>query len=350
MSAGGEYVNITRIDEYLNDNLVGLSSKVDIHEQNLAFFAQYQIQTEIGGFSLGLRYEDVNYLYIVNDQKNDDKSRKYGQWFPNFSYSNYFGKGDNAVGIQLSYNSKVNRPSYRQLSNNLLYGNRFTIQAGNPYLKSTISHDISLMGVWRFIQAQISYTHQKDAIVNWVDRYEKDPKVSVINYKNISDLPRLSASVVIAPTFGFYKPQLSLGVQKYWQDYSEYGLDIDMKAPICFTSLDNIFDLPHDITINLDAKYTNKGYGPAMYSDINSFNLDFGISKSFLDKSLQVKLSFTDITNQSQKIKTVMPQYELNNLYHFDNREISITLRYYFNSARSKYKGKGAGQSAKNRF
>lgn len=346
LSIGSEYASIKRRDSYTNSELIGFSSKVNIEEQNLALFSQYHIETKIGNFSAGVRYEKANYTYFVDDTKADDKSRKYAQWFPSFLYSNQFGK----VGIQLSYDAKVSRPSYSQLSSNLLYGNRFSIQTGNPFLKPTISHEGALMGVWKFIQARVSYTHLQDAIVMWIDRDKNDPKVSVINYKNIPKLPKLAAFVAIAPIFGFYKPQFNMGIEKYWQNYSEYGVHRKMKKPVLFTSLNNIFDLPYHIIVNFDAEFMSKGYTDATYLDQNSLQLNLGISKSFFNKSLRVKLAFSDITDQSQSAVMYMPQTQLKNFYHFDNREISLTVRYYFNPAKSKYKGDGAGESAKKRF
>lgn len=45
-----------------------------------------------------------------------------------------------------------------------------------------------------------------------------------------------------------------------------------------------------------------------------------------------------------------MPQTDLKNLYHFDNRTVSFTMRYSFNSARNKYKGTIVNKDALNRF
>lgn len=35
---------------------------------------------------------------------------------------------------------------------------------------------------------------------------------------------------------------------------------------------------------------------------------------------------------------------------YYDTRDLSLTVRYNFNSARSRYKGHGAGNTDKNRF
>lgn len=102
----GEYVDISRNDEYSNKDLPGFTSKVNVDETNLALFTEYKVLTNIGNFSIRLRYEDANYDYLVDDEVADDKSRHYRQWFPNASYATKIDK----VELQLSYTSKVVRP------------------------------------------------------------------------------------------------------------------------------------------------------------------------------------------------------------------------------------------------
>ena len=347
LSIGSEYVDISRGDEYINDGLEGFSSRVDVDEANLALFAEWQAATKIGNFSMGIRYEDATYNYIVDGVEAEDKSRNYKQWFPNASYATKVGE----VGLQLNYNSKVIRPSYRQLSNNLIYGNRLTMNTGNPYLKPTIKQDLSLMGVWKIVQASVSYSHQKDAIAMWIDRYEEDPKVSVLTSRNIDNLPKLSAYVTVAPKFGVWKPQLRAGINKQWLDLDPYGIDIKLNDPLLSASLNNIFELPNDFVINFDGSYLSKGHTTTGYLYKERLVVDWGIAKSFFDKSLQVKLNISDILNQNRNAyQVVMPQADFKNLYHFDNREVGLTIRYNFNAAKSKYKGSTAGRDALNRF
>ena len=347
LSIGSEYVDISRGDEYINDDLEGFSSRVNVDETNLALFAEWQAATKIGNFSIGVRYEDATYNYIVDGVESEDKSRSYKQWFPNASYATKIGE----VGLQLNYNSKVIRPSYRELSNNLLYGNRLTIETGNPYLKPTIKQDLSLMGVWKIIQASVSYSHQKDAIATWIDRYKEDPKVSVLTSRNIDNLPTLSAYITVAPKFGVWKPQLSAGINKQWLNLNPYGIDIKLNDPLLSASLNNIFELPNDFVINFDGSFLSKGHTTTGYLYKEKFVVNCGITKYFLDKSLQVKVAVSDILNQNRSAyQTVMPQSDFKNLYHFDNREVGLTIRYTFNSAKSKYKGSAAGSDALNRF
>ena len=83
----------------------------------------------------------------------DEQSRMYGNWFPNLSFSRKLG----SVRAQLSYTAKTQRPTYSQLSNNVTYVDRFTMQRGNPLLDRapfTIFH-WSVHGV--FLQLLVSY-------------------------------------------------------------------------------------------------------------------------------------------------------------------------------------------------
>src|SRR5690554_1122711 len=116
--------------------------------------------TPIGQLGLGLRYENVNSEYFSNEIRMEEQSRRYSQWFPNFS----FGTKIKNVGLQLSYTAKSKRPTYRQLSSNVTYGNRFLLQTGNPFLKPSTVHDVTLVGSWRFVQLMMSYKDERDAV------------------------------------------------------------------------------------------------------------------------------------------------------------------------------------------
>lgn len=92
----------------------------------------------------------------------DEQSRMYGNWFPNLSFSRKLG----SVRAQLSYTAKTQRPTYSQLSNNVTYVDRFTMQRGNPLLGSapfTIFH-WSVHGVFYSYLSAISSGVRKSFI------------------------------------------------------------------------------------------------------------------------------------------------------------------------------------------
>ncbi|MGL4493135.1 MAG: outer membrane beta-barrel protein, partial [Tannerellaceae bacterium] len=81
------------------------------------------------------------------------------------------------------------------------------------------------------------------------------------------------------------------------------------------------------------------------------FIVNCGISKSFFNKTLNIKLTMSDILNQQiNALQIVAPDTDFKNLYHFDNRELSLSVRYYLNATKNRYKGKPAGQDVMNRL
>ena len=107
------------------------STKTDIHERNIAGFAQYGLVLNKWTVGLGVRYENIVRDYLSDGVKQDDVSRKYNNFFPNLSVS--WNKGN--WHWQLNANEKIHRPSYRQLSNFMQYDNRFLYEGGNPTLQ-----------------------------------------------------------------------------------------------------------------------------------------------------------------------------------------------------------------------
>lgn len=85
--------------------------------------------------------------------------------------------------------------------------------------------------------------------------------------------------------------------------------------------------------------------------DKNQFIINIGIAKSFLNDQLNVSLKGHDIFDSPKDGNLLkFAQSELYQLNRYDSREVELTVRYKFNSARSKYKGSGAGQSEINRM
>jgi hypothetical protein len=64
---GTEYTNTHRTDEYLTEQNIVPSSNTTIHEENNSFYAEYSRKISIANLGAGLRYENVNSEYFIND-------------------------------------------------------------------------------------------------------------------------------------------------------------------------------------------------------------------------------------------------------------------------------------------
>lgn len=347
LTVGAEYTHTTRHDDYINPEQYVPTSFAKLSESHMAPFAEYSRQISSFQVTAGLRYEWVNFDYYENGVRLDEQSRSFGNVFPSVSVGTQIGK----VQLQMGYTAKTRRPSYGQLSNNVTYGNRFLLQSGNPLLRHEYIHDLSLMGVWKFMQFSVGYNDRRNAIIIWADQVADNSAVTRVSQTNIPTLKSVLAQVAAAPQIGLWQPELSISMQKQWLTLSTPVGNYRMNAPLFMFSFNNVFDFGRGWLATLDADLTTKGNQENLYSSRCSGGVDVSITKSWLHDRLSIRLQGSDLfyTNKQGMLMRA-GQMQSEQTSWSDSREIALTLRYKFNTTRSKYKGTGAGNAEKNRL
>ena len=348
LSYGAEYINTHRNDDYeVNRTDLLANSYSKLEEQTASPFIQYARLTPIGNITAGLRYEYVRFKYYDAGIYQPEQSRSFRNLFPTISYGAKIGK----VMAQLSYSVKTSRPSYSQLSNNVSYMNRFTRQTGNPYLDNETNHRVELSGVWKFIQFMVNYKDSRNAIIYWAEQIPDNEAITMISRKNVKSLKSMTAYISAAPKIGIWAPQINLGMQKPWftlhTDVASYRLN----RPIFMGNFNNAFSLPCGITLNVDYRYQSKGNTMNVYLAKEQHVLDVSISKSFLKDALTLEIKGNDLLYKCWDADLLYNQkMELLQVSKRGTRDLQLTLRYKFNTTRSKYKGTGAGNAELNRL
>lgn len=347
LSVGNEFTRTHRKDDYRTSNPMIPSSGTEIQDQNLSFYAEYNRATPIGQITAGLRYEDLYWDYFRDGVRNDELSRSYSQWFPALTYSNQFGN----LQLQMGYSVKTVRPAYWQMGSNIFYANRFTMQTGNPFLKPTTLHDVSMMGSWRFLQLAVSWKQQKNAIIQWAEQLEENPAVTLLSNININQIPSLSAFLTASPKFGIWGPQASIGLTAQWLEMEIRGEQVRMNRPMPIASFNNSFSLAKGFLVNLDSRFQGKGFHQNFRTTRNQFVVDAGITKSFLEDKLSLTLKGHDLFHgRKMGIFAFNDRLDIFQYSKWDSRELELTVRYKFNTARNRYKGNGAGDREINRM
>ena len=348
LSYGAEYINTHRNDDYeVNRTDLLANSYSKLEEQTASPFIQYACLTPIGNITAGLRYEYVRFKYYDAGIYQPERSRSFRNLFPTISYGAKIGK----VMAQLSYSVKTSRPSYSQLSNNVSYMNRFTRQTGNPYLDNETNHRVELSGVWKFIQFMVNYKDSRNAIIYWAEQMPGNEAITMISRKNVKSLKSMTAYISAAPKISIWALQINLGLQKPWftlhTDVASYRLN----RPIFMGNFNNAFSLPYGITLNVDYRYQSKGNTMNVYLAKEQHVLDVSISKSFLKDALTLEIKGNDLLYKCWDADLLYNQkMELLQVSKRGTRDLQLTLRYKFNTTRSKYKGTGAGNAELNRL
>ena len=345
MSVGTEMSKTDSHGTFLNEEQLVPSTKTDIHERNIAGFAQYGLVLNKWTVGLGVRYENIVRDYLSDGVKQDDVSRKYNNFFPNLSVS--WNKGN--WNWQLNVNEKIHRPSYRQLGNFMQFDNRFLYEGGNPTLQPEKVFNVEAMMIYKWLNVSVGYKYLKD-VMEWTKYIYPGKEFAYNTSLNFDHKQLLYASVYISPKFGIFRPTWGFNYNQQFFDTKKYGASKALSKPLLSCSLNNNFALSETMNaaICLNASTTHADGFLMMKSDY-SVNLQF--DKSFANRTWIIYLSANDIFKTAKERWTMygLGAGTTKDCYNY-TRNISLQVTYNFNAKRSKYKGTGAGNEEKSRL
>jgi hypothetical protein len=348
---GEEYTNTRWRSNFENPEGYIASSNNEQHESNIAPFIE--LRQQLGSFQLsaGLRYEHVESEYFVSNQRRDDQCRTYDDFFPSFAVSTSMKE----FQFSLSYTKRTTRPSYWQLSSDVIYENRLNLQTGNPYLQPIKYHNLNMMVMWKWLYLATNFTHCVDPILYTANSLKEDSKVNLITYKNYDHTDwltvTLGAQKDVKMGQATWTPQYNVMLMKPWFKTEFLDEEKTFNHPIFALQLGNIVTLPHDWLLQADFNMHTHGYQQNAWFDCTNPILSFSVSKDFFKHRLNVKLTGNDIFNGGiNRFTLYSNRFMIRKKEDNDSRCIQLSLRYRFNVTPSKYKGTGAGNSEKNRL
>ena len=345
VSVGTEMSKTDSHGTFLNEEQLVPSTKTDIHERNIAGFAQYGLVLNKWTVGLGVRYENIVRDYLSDGVKQDDVSRKYNNFFPNLSVS--WNKGN--WNWQLNVNEKIHRPSYRQLGNFMQFDNRFLYEGGNPTLQPEKVFNVEAMMLYKWLNVSVGYKYLKD-VMEWTKYIYPGKEFAYNTSLNFDHKQLLYASVHVSPKFGIFRPTWGFNYNQQFFDTKKYGASKALSKPLLSCSLNNKFALSETMNaaISLNASTTH-AEGFLMMKSGYSVNLQF--NKSFANRTWIIYLSANDIFKTAKERWTMygLGAGTTKDCYNY-TRNISLQVTYNFNAKRSKYKGTGAGNEEKSRL
>ena len=134
--------------------------------------------------------------------------------------------------------------------------------------------------------------------------------------------------VSVAPTFGKYHPQLMVATQMQNLEVQYRGETKKMNSPMTIVRFNNAINLPFDSWLNADFSWRSAGDTENIHL-AQSWQFDISLYKAFWNYS-DIREIYLD--------------------KRLDTRNLELTVRYNFNPAKSKYRGKGAANDVKSRF
>ena len=332
------------------------STDSDVNEKNVAGFVNYAFKLDrFGNLSAGLRYEHVGFDYVDILNPEQSLTRYTDDLFPSISWSNQFGK----FRTSLAYSSKVARPSYDRLNENINYMNSFSLEQGNSKLKNETIYEVSVTVGYQWLNLFVAYERRDNTLTQGASLYN-DEGVILMKHINLDQpLRNVAAFLSAAPTFGCYSPNWTLGIQRYF--YSQTLMDpshpdgqrtLTAKKPVLFMDLNNAFRFKRSWQLEANLNVMTKGDMMQFAFLRNTYNLGLVVQKCWLkNDALCLRVSLSDVLQmRTTEMFLDNGYFQLHQTSDQNYHRLNVTLRYTFNSSSNKYKGSGAGADAKNRM
>ena len=319
------------------------SSLTDARQTSAALFASWSRM--LGKFSLsaGARYEYVDYDFKVDGKRDENVSRRDHLLTPDMSLGYSF---DQESQISLSYKMVTVKPPYSQLTGSLSYTGLHEIEGGNPALHDEKMHDVQLFGMWHGFMMQVDYTRSLDSYTFVKQLYPADNLQLLMHPVNIN-LSALNLYLVWSKPIRCWTPNATLGMYQQWLTLD----NTQHNKPIFVYYFDNTFALPHGWNVTANFSGQTKGDMHTNRLGASWFTMNASVGKTFLNKSLNVKLSATDIFNTANNDWT-MNTYgvRVDKRQSYDRRSVSLNIVYNFHPSKSKYRGSSAAENEMKRL
>lgn len=321
-----------------NDDIQGFET--ESKQASTSFFADYQMNLGALFIDAGLRYDLIDFKFYKDGVKRNEDCKKYNHLFPNLSLSYQMG----GFSASLGYKVTVDRPSYSNLQSGVRYINSYTYVEGNPLLRPSYVHDISVMMAYKDFQAVFDYYNIKDADYQVLNLYQDQP-IIIYNRMNFNH-HGWTVNLSYSPTISFWKPTFQIGVAQ--QDLEYLGRKYN--TPCLNYSWKNVLSFPKNWTIVFNMDGHTKGDGQFYTSEKALVNYtDIYIAKRIANWTFRLGMkdifhTFKD--NGYDKIGDITRRHWT------DLRQQYVYVRciYRFNSTKSKYRGGDAGTSELNRL
>ncbi len=336
----------TTLDYRMLNNAVSeyiTSSLTDARQTSAALFASWARMFGRFSLSAGARYEYVDYDFKVNGKRDDDVSRRDHLLTPDLSLGYSFNEESQ---ISLSYKIATVKPPYSQLTGSLSYTGLHEIEGGNPGMRDEKMHDLQLFGMWKGFMLQADHTRALDTYAFVKQLYPADNLQLLMHPVNI-DVSALNLYLIWSQPIRRWTPNVTLGMYRQWLNL--YGTSYN--KPIFSYYLDNTFSLPKGWTITANISGSSQGDIHTNRFGASWFTMDASVGKTFLNKSLTVKFSATDIFNTANNDWT-MNTYGVfvDKRQSYDRRGVALNIIYNFQPRKSKYKGASAAEAEMKRL
>ncbi|MEM6842578.1 MAG: outer membrane beta-barrel family protein [Bacteroidota bacterium] len=300
------------------------------YEENVSsIYLQSSLTVQKWNYYLGLRAEQtaIQTLTYQNDgeQKNE---RTYSNLFPSASVAYQLSEQTN---LKLSYNYRIQRPSFQDLNPFTFYADSLVSFRGNPNLVPEYSHNFSLSAQYKTWNLSFNYNRTQDKINTIIEiKNPEEPAVFDFKRDNIKQTELAAITLSVPLEKGWWSSYNSLTGR--WEDhqYIDLGRLISNQTYGFYLYTNQTVRLPRNITLEAIYQYTSPRVD-GIYTDNPISSLSLAASRKFWNDQLLVRFSANDVFKQ-YKFTGVASVYNNEWTYRSqgDFRYIQLSLNWTF--------------------
>ncbi len=299
-------------------------------------------------FSVGLRTELTdaigNLTPFAEENQKPPVLQDYLSWFPSAGLTWQVNRTN---VLSLNYGRRINRPDYNVLNPFRNQLSELSFQEGNPNLFPEIVNNLELGYTLAYrYNFKLAYSKTSDQITRLIEPNSQDSRASSISWRNIASQTvvnfNISAPVQITKWWsGFFN-----GSASYIDNQADYGngavVDVQVFNYNIFQQ--HTFTLPKGFKGEISGWYSGPGVWGGVFEFEDSWSLNLGLQRKFLNDQLNVRISASDIFFQSgwNGVSEFNGLISTGNGY-WDSRRVSLSLSYNFGNQKVKSRKRKTG-------
>ena len=307
--------------------------------------------------SLGLRAEQTDAqgdLTVYADHLNDESNPlNYLQWFPNAGMTYAYNRTNS---FNLAYGRRINRPDYNVLNPFNSRMSELSYEKGNPRLNPEIVNNIELGWTWKYrYNFKVAYSRTLDQITRLLGadvNLEVDPnavgdaRAGFITWDNLATQEiysfNTSLPIQISKVWNLF---LNAGVN-HKSNQSDYGAGrvVDLSAFSYNFFQQHTFQLGNGYTGEVSGWFGGPGIWGGVFEHEESWSLNFGLQKKFLNKKLNFRINAEDVFYKSgwRGVSEFDGLISAGN-GAWDSRRVGVNLSYNFGNQNVKSRKRKTG-------
>lgn len=311
-----------------------------LYDENISsVYSSVSTEREKWQWQMGLRYENTSYKanQLGNAVIKDSAFRKnYGSLFPS-GFVSY--KLDSNHTFTFRIGRRIDRPQFQNLNPFIITINKYTFEAGNPYIRPQYTWNFELMHSYRqLLTTSISYSYLKDYFsqIFIIDSNSSNVNKNTMIYTrgNVGSFHNLGATATLQLPVSKWWNLVSVAVYNYKIIKGVVWAPIEARVHQLNISVNNQFQFKKGWAAELSGYYQTNSQIDLQESLTPQGEMGFGFSKQVLKGSGSLRLTVRDLFyTQNYSGYSLFQNSDEPFRVKWDSRVVRLTFSWRFGKA-----------------